>query len=638
MVGLEEHPLFETQLEAAIDCLDRQLDRARSHPQYTLEQFPGFAHQFGRRNYPVHEPDPLCLSRIQVPAGQDEFQGATLPHQPGEPLRAAVAGSDSKLDLGLAEHGVLTRNPDVARHCQLTATPQGVTVHGGDDRFSRRLELAEYPLAPQRPFLSIKRTLLPQFRDVGPGGERFLAGTGQDGTADIVAFPDFISRAVEFTNDLVIEGIQFLGTVQCHGRDSILHVEEDMCITHGLFRFICESCIMVCQQLQAGEHGCTLGPSSITLITAQRTVIPSRKDKFEEVQSGRDMASTTQRLKVIGWTDDGAVTLLDQTQLPAEEVYLSLRTVDEMVEAIQALRVRGAPLIGIAAAMGLAAAARAAEEEGVDPAGEWLADAVQRLGSARPTAVNLRWALERVVQNVERKRAAENGTPDRVPMSDLLRAEAELLWREDEEMCAAIGRAGARLVPERARVMTHCNAGMLATGGIGTALGVIYTAREEGKEVEVVSCEARPLRQGGRLTAWELSRNGVPVTVIVDSAAGMVMRSGVDLVVTGADRIASNGDTANKIGTYNLAVLAQAHGIPFYIAAPSSTFDLSLPAGERIPIEVRSESEVPTAPGATVYNPAFDVTPQNLIAGIITERGLITPPFEENIQALLGGK
>ena len=330
----------------------------------------------------------------------------------------------------------------------------------------------------------------------------------------------------------------------------------------------------------------------------------------------------------IGWTPEGAVEYLDQTLLPRQEVRREAHTIEEMIEAIQTLRVRGAPLIGISAAMGLAAAA--AEQKELTQ--EWFKAAVVRLCAARPTAVNLAWALDRMSRVAET--AFQNGGGG-VPVSEALRAEAQKIWDEDIAMCRAIGETGAQLLVSGTRVMTHCNAGSLATGGIGTALAPVYVAFEQGKHVEVISCETRPLRQGARLTSWELSREGVPVTCIVDGAAGAVMGSGrIDMVITGADRIAANGDSANKIGTYGLAVLAKAHGIPFYIAAPRSTIDLATPYGDAIPIEERSSQEIDAAPGASVFNPAFDVTPASHINGIITDRGMVVPPYVEAIANL----
>jgi methylthioribose-1-phosphate isomerase len=314
-----------------------------------------------------------------------------------------------------------------------------------------------------------------------------------------------------------------------------------------------------------------------------------------------------------------------------------------MFEAIQTLRVRGAPLIGIAAAMGLAAAAGRETGGGGEGRGgavrskrgltmQWVDDAIRRLAASRPTAVNLCWALERMRGAAE---AAFRSKKNAVGVAGALRDEAQRIWDEDAAMCEAIGAAGAELVPEGATILTHCNTGSLATGGIGTAFGVIVTAHDRGKGIDVVACETRPLGQGARLTSWELARHGIPGRVIVDGAAGALMARGeVDLVITGADRIAANGDAANKIGTYSLAVLAQAHGIPFYVAAPRSTFDLTLESGDDIPIEERAASEVVTAPGVAAYNPAFDVTPAELITGIVTDRGVVRAPYGEGIRRL----
>lgn len=330
----------------------------------------------------------------------------------------------------------------------------------------------------------------------------------------------------------------------------------------------------------------------------------------------------------IGWTENGAAKYLDQTLLPKQVVYREAHTIDDMIEAIRALRVRGAPLIGISAAMGLTAAA--AEQEDVTP--EWVEEAVSRLGDARPTAVNLVWALGRMSRVAEE---AFHAGAEGKSVVEALRVEAQKIWEEDTSMCRAIGEAGAELLEDGTTVMTHCNAGALATGGIGTALAPVYVAHEQGKNVSVFSCETRPLRQGARLTSWELSKHGVPVTCIVDGAAAVVMARGdIDLVITGADRIAANGDAANKIGTYGLAILAKRHGIPFYVAAPRSTIDLSTPMGSAIPIEERDGAEVDAAAGARVFNPAFDVTPASYIDGIITDRGKIASPYTDSIAAL----
>ncbi len=339
-------------------------------------------------------------------------------------------------------------------------------------------------------------------------------------------------------------------------------------------------------------------------------------------------------VKAIDWGASGTVRLLDQTLLPGEVRYLDIGSTDQMIEAIKLLRVRGAPLIGIAAAMELAVAAerRSAGGEGSDQAAlEWLDDTARGLRGARPTAVNLAWAVDRMA--ARGSAALDSGGEEE--LASALREEAQKIWDEDAEMCRAIGDAGAEVVQRGAAILTHCNAGRLATGGVGTALGVIYAAHDQGKDVRVYVDETRPLNQGSRLTAWELTESGIPCTVITDSMAATLMASGsLDMVVVGADRIAANGDIANKIGTYGLAVLADAHGIPFYSAAPSSTFDLSLEAGSEIPIEQRAREEVATAEGAEVFNPAFDITPARLITGIITDRGIVKSPSRESIRKL----
>jgi methylthioribose-1-phosphate isomerase len=344
--------------------------------------------------------------------------------------------------------------------------------------------------------------------------------------------------------------------------------------------------------------------------------------------------------RTVEWVGDrnGFVRLLDQTRLPAEVVVRDCRTVEEVWEAIRSLRVRGAPAIGVAAAMGAVVGLQGAARSLV-VLGEKLKRAADRLRTSRPTAVNLFWALDRL----ERRFAAL--PPDTLPNTarDELMCEALAIQAEDAAMCRAIGRHGAELVRAGQGVLTHCNAGGLATAEYGTALAVFYAAAEQGKAFTVYVDETRPLLQGARLTAWELRQHGLDVTLICDNMAAQVMKEGrVGLVVVGADRIAANGDTANKIGTYGVALLAKAHGIPFYVAAPSSTFDLTLADGSGIPIEQRDPGEVThgfgraTAPeGVRVYNPAFDVTPADLIAGIITERGVIRPVTAERIRELL---
>jgi methylthioribose-1-phosphate isomerase len=321
---------------------------------------------------------------------------------------------------------------------------------------------------------------------------------------------------------------------------------------------------------------------------------------------------------------DREVVMLDQRLLPAEERYVSLSSAEEVAIAIETMVVRGAPAIGIAAAYG-------AVLGGGDEA------AIARLGRTRPTAVNLAWALERM-RRVARE-AASHAPAERLAR---LAAEARAIHREDVAACRAIGRVGAARVPDGATVLTHCNAGALATGGYGTALGVVRAAREAGKRVRVIACETRPVLQGARLTAWELVQDGFDVTVVVDSMAAQLMRSGaVQLAVVGADRIARSGDVANKIGTYSLACLAHAHDVPLYVAAPWSTVDLACPDGDAIPIERRSEREVlflgdarVAAAGARAENDAFDVTPARLVRAIFTERGEAAPPSARALDAM----
>ena len=328
--------------------------------------------------------------------------------------------------------------------------------------------------------------------------------------------------------------------------------------------------------------------------------------------------------------EDGGLVLLDQTKLPTEEVERAYTAWPDVAEAIRTLVVRGAPAIGVAAAFGVVLAARASRATNHAALLADLEEAIKGLAATRPTAVNLFWALDRMRRVVV---AGADVPPAR--LRDRLLEEAQAILAEDLAANRAMGVHGAALVPDGARLLTHCNAGALATAGYGTALGVIRAAHEQGKLAMVWVDETRPVMQGSRLTAWELAKEGIPYRLIADVAAGFVMKRGeVDLVVTGADRIAANGDTANKIGTYSVAVLARHHGIPFYVAAPSSTIDPSIPSGDTIVIEERDAAEVrgvagrQTAPtAAPVFNPAFDVTPAALISAIITERGVFRPPY-----------
>lgn len=343
-------------------------------------------------------------------------------------------------------------------------------------------------------------------------------------------------------------------------------------------------------------------------------------------------------IKTIEWTE-GGVAMLDQRKLPAEETYYCCRDYREVAEAIRSMIIRGAPAIGVAAAMGIALGVRHAAAGSGERLREQFDRICETMASTRPTARNLFWAVERMRAVFDRE--FRRG-PDAVRAA--LIAEALAMQREDVEANRAMGRFGQELIPAKARILTHCNAGALATAGYGTALGVIRAAVEAGKQIEVFAGETRPFLQGARLTAWELHRDGIPVTVITDAMAGHFLRRGtIDCVIVGADRIAANGDVANKIGTYSVAVLAKENGVPFYVAAPLSTLDLSLADGNLIPIEERDAGEVcrvcgvRTVPeGVQARNPAFDVTPYRYVGAIITERGIARPPYEEALRALAG--
>jgi methylthioribose-1-phosphate isomerase len=331
--------------------------------------------------------------------------------------------------------------------------------------------------------------------------------------------------------------------------------------------------------------------------------------------------------RAVRWHDD-AVRIIDQTLLPTEYREIDLVEVDDVVEAIRSLRVRGAPAIGIAGAVGLVASLKDHVGASGPDFRARLTEHAGRIREARPTAANLAWAVDRVAAVARAMKESGNAE-----IWEAMRREATAILEEDRDMCRRIGAHGLTLLRDGSTVLTHCNAGALATGGIGTALAPIYLAAQRGMRVRVLSGETRPLLQGSRLTAWELSRAGVNVTVLTDNAAAAAMsKSGVDLVIVGADRIVANGDVANKIGTYGLAIAARHHGIPFYVAAPSSTFDFSLASGAEIPIEERGADEVrsgfgrQTAPdGVTVFGAAFDVTPAELVTGIITEQGILRP-------------
>lgn len=344
-------------------------------------------------------------------------------------------------------------------------------------------------------------------------------------------------------------------------------------------------------------------------------------------------------IKTVEWTREG-VRMIDQRLLPTEEKYLMLRSYEEVAEAIRKMVVRGAPAIGVSAAMGLALGTKQSVGTSIADLEDDFDYMCSVMGKTRPTAVNLFWAIERMRATFNREKAK---TDDVEELKAKLVAEALKIFEEDIAANRAIGRNGADLIPDGATVLTHCNAGALATAGdYGTALGVIRGARDAGKKVAVIADETRPFLQGLRLTAWELAKDDIPVTVITDNMAGHVMKSGkINAVVVGADRIAANGDAANKIGTYMVAVLADKHDIPFYVAAPISTLDLSLESGHEIPIEERNAREVThikehqLAPdGVGVQNPAFDVTPNELITAIITDKGVARAPYVESLRAL----
>jgi len=347
-------------------------------------------------------------------------------------------------------------------------------------------------------------------------------------------------------------------------------------------------------------------------------------------------------IKTIEWEGgrDGYVRMIEQTLLPTEYVVLEVRTVPEMVDAIYRLAVRGAPAIGVAAGFGVILGLKDETNPEPDDLMGKLREVAATLAKARPTAVNLFWALDRMVAHGE---SLHSSGASGAEMLDKLFAEALLIHSEDVDSCRKMGRFGAELLKDGMTVLTHCNAGALATAGRGTALAPIYQAVEDGKRIAVYSDETRPLLQGARLTSWELMQAGVEVTLLVDGAAGTAMKSGrIDACIVGSDRIARNGDVCNKIGTYQVATMAKANGIPFYVVAPLSTFDAKLDSGDQIPIEERPAEEVTsgfgkrTAPeGVAVYNPAFDVTPAELVTAIVTDAGTIHQPNMERVEAML---
>jgi methylthioribose-1-phosphate isomerase len=339
-------------------------------------------------------------------------------------------------------------------------------------------------------------------------------------------------------------------------------------------------------------------------------------------------------VKTIEWTND-TLHIIDQTLLPETYQIIALDTLEDVWQAIKSLQVRGAPAIGVCAAYGVLVGMRAANPQSREEAVAAARNAIDHLATSRPTAVNLFWALDRMKKCVD----ALPDTASHAECGQHLERQANAIYEEDRQLCRDMGRHGAELIAEDTGVLTHCNAGGLATSDYGTALAVMYAAQEQGRNFNVYADETRPLLQGARLTAWELDQSGIDVTVICDNMAAHVMREGkIQLVLVGSDRIAANGDAANKIGTYGVALLAKAHDIPFYVVAPSTTFDMSVPDGTHIPIELRDPAEVThgfgkqTVPSQVkVYNPAFDVTPAELIHGIVTEEGILRPPYTDAI-------
>ena len=388
-----------------------------------------------------------------------------------------------------------------------------------------------------------------------------------------------------------------------------------------------------------------IGPSDETFVPSDRTFAPSDRTFAPRPVAPSDrtcarnrLISSRQMLPTIEWKDD-AVVMIDQRKLPASEVYVSCKTAKEVAKAITTMVIRGAPAIGVAAAMGIALGMKRSSATGTKQFTTEFQKICDLMAATRPTAVNLFWAIERMKRTFA---AAAQGGASVDELKQRLEAESQKIHDEDVSSCKAMGIHGASLVPDEANILTHCNAGALATAGYGTALGVIRAASEQGKKIAVLADETRPFLQGARLTAWELVKDGIDTTVITDNMAASMMRLGhVDLVVVGADRIAANGDVANKIGTYGVAVLAKEHGIPFYVAAPLSTVDLNTPDGSGIPIEERNGREVThvgssrlTPEGAHIRNPAFDVTPSKYVSAIITEKGIARAPYAESLRLL----
>jgi methylthioribose-1-phosphate isomerase len=363
---------------------------------------------------------------------------------------------------------------------------------------------------------------------------------------------------------------------------------------------------------------------------------PGKRTRFRLGRTTNDETANDFMIQTLEWTERG-VLFIDQTKLPTEEVYVNCTTYQEVADVIRNMVVRGAPAIGVAAGMGIALGMKNSKSASVDELKREFDEICAVIGKTRPTAVNLFWAIRRMQQKFEEVRT---GTPQEIKQAVM--EEAQRMHAEDIAINRAMGQHGSALMPASGGVLTHCNAGALATAGYGTALGVIRAAIENGKKIHVYADETRPFLQGSRLTAWELMKDGIATTVISDNMSGAMMRQGkIGAVIVGADRIAANGDVANKIGTYTVAVLAKEHGIPFYVAAPISTIDLATPDGSKIPIEQRNRSEVThiagkliTPEGVGIENPAFDVTPAKYVTAIVTERGIARAPYDQSLAAL----
>src|SRR5436190_6128357 len=416
----------------------------------------------------------------------------------------------------------------------------------------------------------------------------------------------------ELEHHVIIQGVQLVGAIDGDERDAFTDLEQEGLVGHG--GILTQEC---------GMRNAKCGMSR------RVSCAPKISLKFRIPHFAFHLSFSSVPIQAISWSPSGAVRIIDQRALPEAEITRDLESAESVADAIRTLQVRGAPLIGIAAAMGLVAAMR---DDRALARATFLGLLNQRatlLGAARPTAVNLRWALERMLTTA----AATPGEGSN--LWERLHVEATSIWEEDRAMCRRIGEYGLSILSDGANVLTHCNTVALATGGIGTALAPIYLAHEHGRRLHVYVDETRPLLQGSRLTAWELMHAGIACTLITDATAATLMRQAkVDTVLVGADRICANGDFANKIGTYGLAVLARHHGVPFYCAAPWSTVDASLADGDLIPIEQRAPSEVtamagrPIAPdGVAALNPAFDVTPSRYVTAFITDRGIVQPPF-----------